>query len=56
MFKRGRHKNLTIFIISQDYYEHPKRTIGADEISITYSNQTVSETYKIFIERKQAWI
>ena len=27
MFKRGRHKNLSIFIISQDYYELPKRTI-----------------------------
>ena len=27
MFKRGRHINLSIFIISQDYYELPKRTI-----------------------------
>ena len=27
MFKRGSHNNLTIFIISQDYYELPKRTI-----------------------------
>ena len=27
MFKRGRHDNLSIFIISQDYYELPKRTI-----------------------------
>ena len=27
MFKLGRHKNLSIFIISQDYYELPKRTI-----------------------------
>ena len=27
MFKRGRHKKLSIFIISQDYYELPKRTI-----------------------------
>ena len=30
MFKRGRHNNLSIFIISQDYYEHPKRTIRAN--------------------------
>ena len=30
MFKRGRHKNLSIFIISQDYYELPKRTIRAN--------------------------
>ena len=30
MFKRGRHSNLSIFIISQDYYELPKRTIRAN--------------------------
>ena len=25
LFKRGRHKNISIFIISQDYYELPKK-------------------------------
>ena len=30
MFKRGQHNNLSIFIISQDYYELPKRTIRAN--------------------------
>ena len=30
MFKRGRHNNLSIFIISQVYYELPKRTIRAN--------------------------
>ena len=30
MFKRERHNNLSIFIISQDYYELPKRTIRAN--------------------------
>ena len=30
MFKRGRHNNLSIFIISQDYYELPKKTIRAN--------------------------
>ena len=30
MFKRSRHNNLCIFIISQDYYELPKRTIRAN--------------------------
>ena len=30
MFKRYRHNNLSIFIISQDYYELPKRTIRAN--------------------------
>ena len=30
MFKRSRHNSLSIFIISQDYYELPKRTIRAN--------------------------
>ena len=30
MFKRGRHNKLSIFIISQDYYELPKRIIRAN--------------------------
>ena len=30
MFKRGRHNNLSIFTISQDYYEIPKRTISGN--------------------------
>ena len=29
-FERSRHSNLSIFIISQDYYEVPKRTIRAN--------------------------
>ena len=30
MFKRSRHDNLSIFIISQDHYELPKKTIRAN--------------------------
>ena len=30
MFERSRHKNLSVFIISQDCYELPKRTIRAN--------------------------
>ena len=30
MFKGGRHNNLSIFILSQDYYELPKRPIRAN--------------------------
>ena len=30
MFKRSRHNNLSIFIISQDYYDLPKGTIHAN--------------------------
>ena len=29
-FERSRHNNLSIFIISQDYYELPKKTIRAN--------------------------
>ena len=32
MFKRYRHNILSIFIISQDYYELPKKTIRANGI------------------------
>ena len=43
ILKRGRHNNLSIFIISQDYYELPKREqLEIMEISITFSNQTIS--------------
>ena len=31
MFRRSRHNNLSIFVISQDYYELPKKTIRANE-------------------------
>ena len=30
IFKRSRHNSLSIFIISQDYYELPKKTIRAN--------------------------
>ena len=30
MFKRSRHKNLSVFIISQDYNELPKKTVRAN--------------------------
>ena len=32
MFKRGRHNNLYIYIISQDYYDIPKKTMRANGI------------------------
>ena len=32
LFKRSRHNNLPILIISQDYYKLPKRTIRANGI------------------------
>ena len=32
MFKRSRHNNVSKFKISQNYYELPKKTIGANGI------------------------
>ena len=55
MFKRSRHNKLSIFIISQDYYEL-KKQYAAMVISIIYSNRIVSETFKIFIRIKLLWI
>ena len=43
MFKRSRHNNSSIFIISQDYYGLSKKQYAAMAISFIYSNQTISE-------------
>ena len=45
MFKRSRHNNLSIFIISQDYYELSKKKYAVMVISFMYLNQTISEMY-----------
>ena len=37
-FQRGRHNNLSIFIVSQDHNELPKKTIRANGNIYTYSN------------------
>ena len=42
LFKRSRHNSLSIFIISQDYYELPKRTIRANGIISHIFKQTIS--------------
>ena len=56
MFKRSRPDNLSIFIISQDYYELSKKQYAAMVISIIHSNQIISETSKIFTKIKLPWI
>ena len=55
MFKRSRHNNLSIFIISQDYYELPKKLSELMEIYIIYLNQIIFEMYKIYIKIKLLW-
>ena len=52
MFKRSRHNNLSVFIISQDYYELPKRTVRANGNVYHILNLTISEMFKIFIKIK----
>ena len=57
MFKRSRHTQLSIFIISQDYYElSKKKQYAAMVISFIYLNRTTSEMYQISIKVKVLWI
>ena len=56
MFQRGRHNNLSIFIISQDYYELPKRTIRCNGNIFIYSDRIITSTFIIFIKIKLVWI
>ena len=56
MFKRSRHNNLSIFIISQDYYELSKKQYAVMETSFIYSNQTTFQTLEISNKIKLQWI
>ena len=52
MFKRSRHNNLSIFIISQDYYELPKRTIQAKEnIYHMFKRNIFRDVQKLYLEK-----
>ena len=51
MFKRSRYNNLSVFIISQEYYEHSELM----EISIIYSKVTVSEMFEVFFKITFQW-
>ena len=53
MFKRSRHNNLSIFIISQDYYELPKKTIRAN--GKIYHMFQPNNFFVIFIRTKLPW-
>ena len=56
MFKRSRHNNLSIFIISQDYYELLNKQYEQMEIFIIYLNLIILEMFKICIKTKLLWI
>ena len=52
MFKRSRHNNLSIIIISQDYYELPKKTIRANgNIDHIFKPNNFLEVRKIYQEK-----
>ena len=56
MFKRSRQNNLSIFIVSQDYYELPKKTITANGNTYRIFKPKVSEMFKNTIKIKQVLI
>ena len=52
MFKRSRQNNLSIFIISQDYYELPKKTIRANgNICHIFKPNNFLDTRKIYQDK-----
>ena len=52
MFKQSRHNNLSIFIISQDYYLLPKRTIRANlNIYHTFKPNNFRDVQNIYQEK-----
>ena len=52
MFKRSRHNSLSMFIISQDYYELPKRTIRANgNIYHIFKTNNLRDVLNIFQDK-----
>ena len=52
MFKRSRHNNLSIFFISQEYYELPKKTIRANgNIYHIFKPNNFREVQKLYQEK-----
>ena len=52
MFKRRRHNKLSIFIISQDYYELPKKTIRANgNICPIFKPNSLLDIRKIYYDK-----
>ena len=56
MFKRSRHNNLSIFVISQDYYDLPKKTIRANGNIYHIFKPSNFLMFVIFIKTKLQWI
>ena len=56
MFKKSRHSSSSISIITRKTTKFQRELFVLMQISTTFINQTVSEMYKNFIKKKQAWI
>ena len=52
MFKWFRHNSISTFILSQEYYELPKRTIWAEEFIYHVFKQNSFKTYQNFYQDK----
>ena len=56
MFKRSRHNNLSILIISEVFYEIPKRTIRSNgNIYHKFKPNNFRVVQNIFREKKPLW-
>ena len=57
MFKRSRHNNLSIFIISKDYYELPKTTIRANgDIYHIFKPNSLRDVLNIYQDEKSMYM
>ena len=56
MFKRSRHNNLSIFIMSLDYYDLSKKQYVVMVMYVIYLNRLTAKMFKIFIKIRLPWI
>ena len=56
MFTRSRDINISMFILSQDYYELSKKSIRTNENIYHVFKPNYYSDVKIFVKTKQTWI
>ena len=56
LFKRSRHGSISIFIISRTNTNCRSGLFGPTVICVIFSNQTISEMFKISIKTKHLWV
>ena len=52
MFKRSRHNNFSILIVTQDYYELPKKSIRANGTNLSFFKPKIYRDVQIFYQNK----